>query len=173
MGNSAVHFEEDFYVIASLIVLLTLCLVLPTSSAWAGSQVPFRGTWQGSTVSATPISPTVVLVVASGSGNATRLGNFVMTSPHYTYLDTLTIVGTQIFTAANGDMVTATISGSLAPNPDGSLEGTLTGTITGGTGRFQGATGHYDFHIIARPAGIGFDSTATINGTISSIGSNK
>ena len=96
-----------------------------------------------------------------------------MTSPHLTFLDTLAVEGTQEFTAANGDTMSAMISGQFMPQQDGSLEGTLAGTITGGTGRFAGASGSYDFHIIARPAEFGFDSSATISGTISTVGSNK
>jgi len=67
--------------------------------------------------------------------------------------------------------VTAAISGQFVPTPDGNLEATLAGVITGGTGRFAGASGSYDFHIIARPVPTGFDSTATIDGVISSVGS--
>jgi hypothetical protein len=148
-------------------------LVCGVSPAIAGQSVPFRGAWAGSTVSATPVEPNVVLVVSSGTGNATHLGRFEMTSPHLTYLDTFAVDGMQTFTAANGDTLTATISGQFTPNMDGSLQATLAGTITGGTGRFSGATGRYDFHIVSRPAAFGFDSTATIDGTISSVGSNK
>jgi hypothetical protein len=149
------------------VLVLTL---FPLPSA-AGDQVPFQGTWEGSTVSATPVGENVVLVVSSGSGQATHLGAFEMTSPHLTFLDTFTVVGTQIFTAANGDTLTAVISGQFLPNAEGNLEATLSGIITGGTGRFAGATGSYDFHIIARPAAFGFDSTPEISGTVSTVGS--
>lgn len=153
--------------------LLLLSVVLCVPTLRAGEMVPFRGDWEGSTVSATPVGPNVVLVVSSGTGNATHLGAFEMTSPHLTYLDTFAVDGTQLFTAANGDTVTATITGQFFPNADGNLEATLAGTITGGTGRFADATGSYDFHIIARPAAFGFDSTATFIGTISSVGSSE
>jgi hypothetical protein len=156
-----------------LICAAVLLLALQAWPTAADERVPFRGTWEGSTESATFIAPNVVLVVSSGTGRATHLGRFEMTSPHLTFLDTFGIEGTQVFTAANGDTLTATISGHLAPNAGGNLEGTLAGVITGGTGRFANATGSYDFHIIARPAAFGFDSTATINGTISTVGSNK
>ena len=145
---------------------VTLC----SAAAFAGEFVPLRGTWQGSTVSATPVGPNVVLVVASGNGIGTQLGSFTMTSPHYTFLDTFVVEGTQNFTAANGDVLNASFTGQLLPGP-GYLEGTLTAVITGGTGRFAGATGGYAFHIIARPAAFGFDSTATIDGAISTVGS--
>ena len=151
-----------------------LLLVLGASPAVAAAeQVPFTGSWSGSTVSATPVGPNVVLVVSSGSGQTTHLGRMVMTSPHLTYLDTFAVEGTQVFTAANGDILNATISGQFVPNAEGNLEATLIGLITGGTGRFEGASGSYDFHIIARPAAFGFDSTATFDGMISTVGSNK
>ena len=65
-----------------------------------------------------------------------------------------------------GDTINATFTGGLAPNAEGCLEGTLPSTIVGGTGRFEGATGSYDFHIVACPGTFGCDSTATIDGTI-------
>ena len=80
---------------------------------------------------------------------------------------TFEVSGTHVFVAPDGGTLTAEFAGQLTPNPDGSLEGTLPSTITGGTGRFEGAAGAYDFHIVARPAAFGFDSTATISGTIS------
>ncbi len=145
---------------------ILLLVVLLGGAVRADDCVPFRGTWQGQTVSATPVAENVVLVVASGSGEATHLGHFQMTSPHLTYLDTFAVEGTQVFTAANGDTITATITGQFVPNAQGSLEGTLTGIITGGTGRFEGATGSYAFHIVAVPSAFGFISTATFVGTL-------
>lgn len=156
-----------------LMCSVALLCVLHAGPLAADELVPFRGHWEGSTVSATPVGPNVVFVVSSGVGRAAHLGYFEMTSPHLTYLDTFVVEGTQIFTAANGDVVTATISGQFMPNADGNLEAVLAGTITGGTGRFAGATGSYDFHIVARPAAFGFDSTATFSGSISSVGSTQ
>lgn len=147
-----------------------LFLVLAVSSLQAGELVPFRGTWEGSTVSATFPAPGVVFVVSDGEGEATRLGRYFMTSPHFTYLATGTVEGEQNFTAANGDVLNATFSGQLLPRADGCLEGTLPSTITGGTGRFADATGSYDFHIVACPGPTGYDSVAVFEGAISSNG---
>lgn len=149
-----------------IVIGLAVLFVLHASSSAAGTSVPFKGNWSGSTVSAVPQSETVVLVVSSGSGNLAHLGNFEMTSPHLTYLDTLRIEGTQIFTAANGDEIYATIEGQLSPNPNGTLSGAIAGVITGGTGRFSDASGTYTFNIVASPAAFGFDSVATFEGTI-------
>ncbi len=149
---------------------ILIVLVLLAAPAAAVELVPFRGTWEGSTVSAEFVAPGVVLVVSAGTGEATELGRFEMSSPHYTYLADFTVEGEQNFTAANGDALNATFSGQLLPNADGNLEGTLDAEITGGTGRFEGATGAYEFHIVARPAAFGFDSTATIAGSITTVG---
>ena len=160
--------------IRRLVCLCVLVLAMAVSSASAAEFVPFSGYWVGTTVSATPIAPNVVLVVSSGTGNATQLGRFEMTSPHLTYLDTFAVDGEQIFTAANGDTLIADFTGQFIPQADGSLEATLECVITGGTGRFADATGSYDFHIVAVPNGTtGFDSAATIDGEISSVGSRK
>lgn len=146
---------------------VSLAIALIASSLFAGDLVPFRGTWEGSTVSAVALSPTVVFVVSSGSGEATHLGRFEMTTPHYSYLDTFAIEGEQNFTAANGDTLDASYAGQLQLNAEGCVVGTLPASITGGTGRFAGATGSYFFHLVACPAEFGFDSTAAIDGWIS------
>lgn len=149
-----------------LIVSSALLVLVSALPALAADAVPFQGTWTGSTISAIFLSPDQVFVVASGPGQATVVGKFVMTAPHISFLQNGGVEGTQVFVAANGDTLDATFNGALAPNADGDLEGILPATITGGTGHFSGATGSYDFHIIARFNGSGYDSTATIDGTI-------
>src|SRR5262245_47664543 len=136
--------------------------------------VPLKGTWTGRTVSAVPVSPDLVFVVASGSGEASHLGQFTMVSPHYTVLSTLAVYGQQLFTAANGDTLTADFTGQFHPTPTGDLEATLSATITGGTGRFSGATGGYSFRIIPHPVAPAlFASSGTFSGMISSPGANQ
>ena len=60
-------------------------------------------------------------------------------------LATRTATGTYQFTAANGDMLTATFTGHSRPSPatPSVLLIVETATITGGTGRFAGATGSF------------------------------
>ena len=156
----------------TMLVGTVLMLALTARAVTADELVPFKGSWHGITLSATPTEdPDVVLVVSGGEGQGTHLGHFQMVSPHYTVLSTFEVFGEQLFTAANGDRLFATISGQFQPTPEGNLEATLSGVITGGTGRFAGATGSYDFHIVATPVAPGvFESTATIDGTISSVG---
>jgi len=145
------------------------------ANARAGQFVPFNATWSGVTVAADTSGFPIVKVIASGEGTGTELGHFVMVSPHVNNVFTLALEGDQNFTAANGDTLSAHFSGFLSPNADGSLSGVLPCVFTGGTGRFAGAAGSYDFAITAVPLpdGSGFASTATITGLISTVGSDK
>jgi hypothetical protein len=154
--------------LCTLVVIATLGL-----RAYAADYVPFKATWNGITVAADVSQFPIVAVVASGTGQGTHLGRFTMVSPHVNNVLTFELEGDQNFTAANGDTLSAHFAGHLAPNADGSLSGTLPCVITGGTGRFAGATGTYDFTITAVPLadGSGFASTAAIEGVISSVGS--
>jgi hypothetical protein len=92
-----------------------------------------------------------------------------MVSPHTTDVTTGETIGAQIFTAANGDAVTAHCAGSPQQQPDATVFGPLACTFTGGTGRFTGATGHYTFLLYAQPrtdGGPGYATTALIVGAV-------
>src|SRR4051794_38104795 len=155
------------FVTPSRFALAALAALAAAMPAPADDQVPFKGAWAGRTISAAPLpeDPLVIAVVSSGTGEATHLGRYTMTSPHLSYLLTGFAEGEQQFTAANGDTLTAHFSGYFTPTPDGFLAADLQATIVGGTGRFAGATGDYTFSIVFDPAT--FLSVATIDGTIS------
>jgi len=151
------------------LVVIVACLAslsIPSIASATGKAVPFKGNWFGHTVSAfpTPADPFVIDTVAEGDGVATQLGHYSMVSPHFSHILTLEADGTQIFEAANGDLLTASFTGQFAPAPGGYLIGVLHATITGGTGRFRHATGSYTFHILFDPAT--FDSIAVFEGAI-------
>jgi len=160
---------------------LLFCTVLLVSASGfrtsATDFVPFKARWTGVTVSADPSGFPVVAVVSAGEGHGTQLGAFTMVTPHTSNVFTFELEGDHLFTAANGDTLTAHFVGQLAPTiVDGNLVsvgGVVPCTITGGTGRFEGATGTYNFTITAIPLadGSGFASTATMEGVISSVGS--
>lgn len=118
---------------------LVLCLAGPVS---AGDQVPFRGSMSG-TASITPISPPIVSVLLETSGSASQLGRFTLEAPHIVNQATLTAEGTYVFTAADGSTLTATLAGSAELVAPGVLSISEEATITGGTGRFEGATGSF------------------------------
>jgi hypothetical protein len=149
--------------------VLLFSIALSSAAVRADQVSPFKGTWEGKTIAADFSQfPPFVAVIASGTGEATHLGHFTMVSPHLNNVFTQEVEGEQNFTAANGDTLTAHFTGVLTGDPFVSLEGTLPCTITGGTGRFAGATGQYDFHIVATPLadGSGYASVATFDGVI-------
>lgn len=149
-----------------VIVLLSL---VAAGSMKAASARPFKGSWSGVTVSADPTDFPVVAIVAKGSGQLTHLGRYAMSSPHTTDVSTGETKGDQIFTAANGDTLVGYCAGFPQFQPTGTVEGALACEIRGGTGRFAGATGSYEFFIVATPLadGSGFATEATITGEIS------
>jgi hypothetical protein len=149
-------------------VLLLALLGAITTPALAGEPVPFKGHSENQAISAVLVPPDHVFVTTVGEGTATHLGQFTFISPHLSGLLDFSIEGIQIFTAANGDELHATLAGNLHPEIDETghvfLVGDVAGTITGGTGRFTNATGTFTFSLI-------FDtetahSFAEIDGTI-------
>jgi hypothetical protein len=83
-------------------------------------------------------------VEASGSGVATQLGKFTVTYEVEVNLDTFFGVGSAEYVAANGDRIFAEGQGQgTVPTEDGTSLIIETSIITGGTGRFEGATGHF------------------------------
>jgi hypothetical protein len=159
--------------------LLTFCLlaiaIVSTTDVTAQSR-PFTGSWTGVTVSADPTNAPVISIVSEGSGQLTHFGRYDMSSPHTTNVVTNFTAGEQIFTAANGDTMTAYCEGT--PLPDFStgnlvVSGALECEIVSGTGRFADATGSYEFYLVATlapeplPNGLfKFETEATITGEI-------
>jgi len=155
---------------ADRFVLFLLVLTIAMTAPIGATSVPFRGSWSGVTVSADLSGLPIVAIVAEGTGQLTHLGNYFMSSPHTTNVITGETIGDQIFTAANGDTLTAFCAGFPQPQPDGTVVGGLDCDITGGTGRFEGASGEYVFYLVARPrtdGGPGFATDAQISGHIS------
>src|SRR5437764_843272 len=81
----------------------------------AGEQVPFRGSLDG-VVTRGPISPPFVPVLVEGTGHAAHLGRFTFSFPHLVNTSTGTASGTYTFTAANGDTLTADVTGTAVPS---------------------------------------------------------
>jgi hypothetical protein len=107
--------------IAAVALTMVAAGVAPTAAARKpDKQVPLRGDFDG--------------VATEFSGNFSHLGRFtgvVDLDPNDGTDDT-------VWVAANGDTVTNQTT-SFVPNPDGTYVQTI--VITGGTGRFEGATG--------------------------------
>lgn len=145
-------------------------MAMATTPIGGAASVPFKGSWSGVTTSATFENFPVVNIVAEGSGQLTHLGRYFMSSPHTTDVFTGETIGDQIFTAANGDVLTASCAGFPQPLPDMTVAGSLDCEITGGTGRFEGASGSYVFSLVAVPrtdGGPGYATEAGLTGEIS------
>ena len=105
---------------------------------------PFKGSY---TTSFTVLQPPPKLVQkVMGTGVASHLGRStfeaisnVAVSPHPPFV----VSGTRIITAANGDQLFTTFTGTSTPVINGLNGADLQEIITGGTGRFVNATGNF------------------------------
>jgi hypothetical protein len=117
--------------VIALCILLSLVVVQVASA-----DVPFKGQASAEIISVVP-GPTGVLMTAVATGNATHLGKF--TREEHILLDpnTGSFTGDITFTSADGDQLVGTITGAFtsATTATGSYE------WTGGTGRFENASG--------------------------------
>jgi hypothetical protein len=136
-----------------------------------GREVPFKGRWEGALTGRTP-TPGFLSISFEGMGNATHLGRFTVEIGIVLNTMDRTLTGTYEFTAANGDTLTAAVSGQsplMAPGvPQTSVE---TATITGGTGRFANANGTF---AVERVVDLATRlTTGSFEGTISSPGASN
>jgi len=122
-------------------IVLTLAVAVAGPVA-AKNLVPFRGEMSGS-ATITPIDPPIVSVLLETSGYASQLGRFTLVAPHTVNQATRVATGSYTFTAADGSTLTATLSGNATLVAPGELAIAETGNITGGSGRFEGATGTF------------------------------
>ena len=101
---------------------------------------------------------------SNGGGNATHLGRYTATFEFQVDLRTSTAFGSFVFTAANGDSLFGTFTGHATPA--GTVASIVeTATITGGTGRFDDATGSFTIErVLDQATGI---SSGSFDGTIS------
>jgi hypothetical protein len=131
----------------------------------ARSTVPFHGTVEAFETSVYQPETHTVLIHVEGTGTATHLGRYTLVSDFA--LDPETLTGTQraTLTAANGDVLTATVAAQGIPNDDGVTLNTVeSATITGGTGRFAGASGSYILRrVLVEATGV---SSGAFEGTI-------
>jgi hypothetical protein len=151
--------------------LALLALFALARPAAAGDVVVFKGGLDGD-VTHTAVDAHTDFVVVEGTGTATRLGRFEVTAAHFVNTVERTAAGTYVFTAANGDTLTAEFTGqaSLTATP-GVLHVVETATITGGTGRFEGATGEFVVdRLFDRVAGT---TTGSFEGSISTVGASR
>ena len=136
-------------VITGIAVLLLLVLATTVFAAPAAKATPFKGSWESAETPtfdpAPPPNAITMFVDGDAWGNATHLGKYTATFEAEVDLACGCSEGDTIhFTAANGDSLYGVGSGFGGPadTPGFNLV-TQTYAITGGTGRFDGATGSF------------------------------
>ena len=120
-------------------IMAMLTVAALATPAVAQNPVPFHGTMQTSEVDPSFEFPLAGKAL-EGTGLATHLGRFTLGADFAVNVTNGTASGTFTMTAANGDRIVGTSLGV------GTIEGgianiTETYTITGGSGRFDGASG--------------------------------
>jgi hypothetical protein len=130
-----------------------------TTAAKGGSELPFKGTYEGLETVPDPTVPSEHHLDATG--NATHLGRFTVTADWTLAAGNF---GTSTWTAANGDKLftTFTRSGVFVP-PTATF--TETHIITGGDGRFANASGSFTV-VQTRGLSMPYNNSATFDGTI-------
>jgi hypothetical protein len=127
----------------------------PTASADENS-VPISGQLNATITSATPV-PGGVHVTAAGAGIAAHLGQFTSLENAIVYPNG-TDLAMVILTAANGDQLFWTDMGTRT-SPT-TIVGTI--TFTGGTGRFQNASGTATFQALTGGGRVSITFAGTI-----------
>lgn len=145
---------------AAIVCTAILALALPAA---AGDQVPFKGSGLDVITSAQPF-PDGIHFTNAATGRATLLGQFTWTGHGVIHADG-TLEGALVFTGANGDELFASVEGALTSPTTGAS----TYVFTGGTGRFENASGEAE---VVGSTSDGIHFALTFNGTLSSPGAN-
>ena len=129
-----------------------------TTQARGGSELPFKGRYEGLETILTPPSNHHL----DATGNATHLGRFTVTADWT--LAPSGGSGTSTWTAANGDRLFTrfTRNGVFVPPIATFTEAHI---ITGGDGRFASASGTFTL-VQTRGLAMPYNNSATIDGTI-------
>ena len=153
--------------IVSTMTTLLLVIVL-TSAGFAApgaaeKEFVLKGTFDATETQ--QVIPPIALINATGLGNSTQLGRFTYSLQAELFLPTLTAQATATLIAANGDMIFGEGVGQGTPTgTPGIVSIVETFTITGGTGRFEGASGSFTVERLINRTTLA--SSGTLNGQI-------
>ncbi len=106
--------------------------------------VPFKGSFTTSSVVMQP--PPNLIQRVSGAGIASHMGKSTfeaISNVTVSFPPPFTVSGTRTITAANGDQLFTTFTGTSTPAVNGMNGADLHEIITGGTGRFANASGSF------------------------------
>jgi co-chaperonin GroES (HSP10) len=125
----------------------------PSAGAVKTHSVPFEGTFK--TVAVDQSSSTQREQRLTGSGLVSPLGKATFEAIATVALvpgTALTLNGTATLTAANGDLLFSTFTGTSVQQSGSKRKVMVRHTITGGTGRYRGASGFLVGVLLANPA---------------------
>ena len=120
-------------------LVVAVAVSLASVAVAVAAETPFKGTLNA--VETSHLVFPIASVDREGTGTATHLGKYTEHATLQVNVLTGSSTGAATFTAANGDTLTASITGQSTPTSPGVLSIVEVYTITGGTGRFAGATG--------------------------------
>jgi hypothetical protein len=122
--------------------LLAVLLLLPVPTG-AKSEVPFRAIIQTEIVMTGACGVACVSLDITGAGTATHMGKTHVSGPSQVDFVSFVQTGTSTLTAANGDTILISFSGSFVPqgpDPAGPVSFEGTWQAISGTGRFEAAS---------------------------------
>ena len=127
----------------------------------AAAETPFKGTVNAVETGTVVFPP---FLDREGTGNATYLGRYREHVTMVINILTMSSTGAATFTAANGDVLLATVAGQATRTSPTTLSIVEVYTITGGTGRFADATGSFTLNsTVDQVTGV---SSGTFSGAI-------
>ena len=160
--------------VAAALLLAALTLLPVAYPTLAGDQVPYKGQEVG-TVTAGPFQYPFGHSSTTAEGEATHIGHYTLVGTFAVDVRFATATGVYTLTAANGDQLFLDMEGHAVLTDFTKTVANF--TVTGGTGRFQGATGSFTAdNQFEFAVNLGISSNpyvADIEGTISTPGANK
>jgi hypothetical protein len=132
--------KRSIVVAGVAVLVLAAGVILAPVTLFAGDAVPIKATVITTGATVQPgVFPVLAVITSTGEGTSSHLGKLT-TSGVVTLTWTtggVKVTGTATTVAANGDKLYNTLEGWSVG--EGALDGSF--VITGGTGRFEGATG--------------------------------
>jgi hypothetical protein len=151
--------------VSRLLLSAVVLSFAPAAQGEGGRLQPLRATIRASEELIPTDQPGVFLAVITGAGRGTPFGHLTFSATEA--IDFVSRPGTAVvtdgkfvITASDGSRLFATYTGTGVPDPDrpGFVIGEATATLTGGTGRFERASGTVPFSL--------YIDTATLTETI-------
>jgi hypothetical protein len=143
-------------------LVVAVAVSLASVAVAVAAETPFKGTLDA--VETSQFVFPIASIDREGTGTATQLGKYTERVTQQVNVLTMSSIGASTFTAANGDTLTASITGQATPTSPGVLSIVEVYTITGGTGRFAAATGTFTLESTLNLATGG--SSGTFSGAI-------